>query len=115
MKISPEFAARLASLNSKDRIRVLVFLRVRSGDRDREKRLTPEERKAQIEAVRAAAEESLDRIRPILERHGGKILDESPSLMGTIPVETTVAGVYAICESDAVEAIVEDQAIGAFK
>ncbi|MGC9526887.1 MAG: DNA primase [Limnospira sp.] len=114
LKISPEFAARLANLNSQDRIRVLVFLRVPKGDRDREERLTPEERKAQIEAVKAAAEVSLDRIRPILERHDGQILAESPSLLGTIPVEITVAGVYAICKSDAVGAIVEDQGIGIF-
>jgi len=114
LKISPEFAARLANLNSRDRIRVLVFLRVPKGDRDREERLSPEERKARIEAVKAAAEASLDRIRPILERHDSQILAESPSLLGTIPVETTVAGVYEICKSDAVEAIVEDQGIGIF-
>ncbi|MEB3887186.1 DNA primase [Lyngbya sp. CCY1209] len=114
LKISPEFAARLANLNSRDRIRVLVFLRVPKGDRDRQERLTPEERKDRIEAVKAAAEASLDRIRPIVERHGGQILDENPSLLGTIPVEITVAGVYEICKSDAVEAIVEDQGIGGF-
>lgn len=111
MKISPEFAARLASLKSQDRIRVLVFLQVPVSDNTRLQRLSPEQRKAQIVATQKAAENSLNQIQPIIKQYNGQLLADSPSLVGTIPVEITVAGVYVLSQSHQVKGIVEDQDI----
>ncbi|MFO7090601.1 DNA primase [Arthrospira platensis PCC 7345] len=111
MKISPEFAARLAGLKSQEKIRVLVFLQVPPSNHQRSPRLSPEQRKAEMVATQKAAESSLNQIKPILNQYNGKLLAPSPSLLGTIPVEITVAGVYVLSQSNAVKSIIEDQDI----
>lgn len=102
-KISPDFATRLARLKPQDRIRVIVFFRTE---------VTPaSDRQQTTEAVQRAAEQKLNRIRTILEAHQGQLLAERPNVLGAIPIEITVAGVYALAESDVVKLIVENQGI----
>ena len=102
-KISPDFATRLARLKPQDRIRVIVFLRTE---------VTPSsDRQQTTEAVQRAAEQQLNSIRNIIEKHQGKLLAERPNVLGTIPLEITVAGIYALAQSDAVKLIVENQGI----
>lgn len=102
-KISPDFKTRLARLNPQDRIRVIVFLRTE---------VTPSsDRQQTTEAVQRAAEQQLNSIRIIIEKHQGQLLAERPNVLGAIPMEITVAGVYALAQSDAVKLIVENQGI----
>ena len=100
MKISPEFAARLSRMNSREMIRVIVFLQT---DAQGVKK-SPRE-------VQQIAETKLDEIRPILNRYQGELLAERPNILGSIGVKITAAGVYALAESPSVKMILEDQAI----
>lgn len=100
MKISSEFAARLTRLNSNKMIRVIVFLKTETEAQQN----SPQE-------VKEIAENKLNNIRPILTKYQGELLSEHPNLLGSIGVNITVAGVYALLESESVKMIVEDQAI----
>lgn len=102
-KISPDFKTRLARLKPQDRIRVIVFLRTE---------VTPSsDRQQTTEAVQRVAEQQLNSIRNIIEKHQGKLLAERPNVLGAIPMEITVTGVYALAQSEAVKLIVENQGI----
>ncbi len=102
-KISPDFKTRLARLKPQDRIRVIVFLRTE---------VTPSsDRQQTTKAVQRAAEQQLNSIRNLIEKHQGQLLAERPNLLAAIPMEITVAGVYALAQSDAVKLIVENQGI----
>lgn len=100
MKISSEFAARLSRLNSRQTIRVIVFLQISTENQQK----SPEE-------IPKIAETKLDNIRPILAKHQGETLSERPNILGSIGIKITVAGVYALAESSSVKMIVEDQGI----
>ncbi|MEA5539036.1 hypothetical protein VB834_08320 [Limnoraphis robusta Tam1] len=100
MKISSEFAARLSRLNSRQTIRVIVFLQISTDNPQK----SPEE-------IPKIAETKLDNIRPILAKHQGETLSERPNIFGSIGIKITVAGVYALAESSSVKMIVEDQGI----
>ncbi|MDY7021682.1 MAG: hypothetical protein SWJ54_10005 [Cyanobacteriota bacterium] len=100
MKISAEFANRLSQLNSKEMIRVIVFLQTE----------TEGEKKSPTE-VQQIAEIQLNKIRPILTKYHGELLTNRPNILGSIGMTITVAGIYALAESSAVKMIVEDQAI----
>ena len=102
-KISPDFATRLARLKPQQRIRVIVFFRTEVKPNS--------DRQQTTEAVQQAAEQKLNRIRIILEAHQGQLLAERPNVLGAIPLEITVAGVYALAESEVVRLIVENQGI----
>jgi hypothetical protein len=47
----------------------------------------------------------------IIEDFNGHKLAEQADLLGSIPIEISVAGIKALTESDAVKSILEDQAI----
>ncbi|ERT09261.1 putative dNA primase [Lyngbya aestuarii BL J] len=100
MKISSEFAARLSRMNSGEMIRVIVFLKTETQGTKK----TPQE-------VQQIAENKLDNIRPILTKYKGELIGERPNVLGSIAIKITVAGVYALAESESVKMIVEDQAI----
>lgn len=100
MKISAEFANRLSQLNSKEIIRVIVFLQTE----------TEAEKKSPAE-VQQIAETQLDKIRPILTKYHGELLTDLPNILGSIGMTISVAGIYALAESSAVKMIVEDQAV----
>jgi hypothetical protein len=109
-KISREFAARLAGSDPKHRFRAIIL----TGGGGEEKRRsvtrqTPRQRKKAIEEMQRAAEQALADIDDILSRFEGRRLAASPSVLGSIPVETTSAGIRALAESRWVKSIIEDQ------
>jgi hypothetical protein len=53
----------------------------------------------------------LKSIDAIIKHFNGNPLSERPDLLGSIPIEITAAGINALAESDAVKAVIEDQAI----
>ena len=110
-KISSEFAARLDSLAPQQKIRAIVLLNAKNTGKSTRYRQSRAERQAAIKVIRKSAEQALDYIDGVIERFGGQRLAESPDALGSIPVETTAAGINALAESEKVRAILEDQAI----
>ena len=109
-KISPEFATRLTQLEPQQKIRVIVVLKVTKTENPAQ-RQSRQERKAAMQALRESAEEAFNNIRVIIEKFNGKLLRESPDLLGSMPIEINAAGVNALAASDFVKAVIEDQAI----
>jgi hypothetical protein len=108
-KISPEFGARLARLQPQQKVRAIVLLctdDIRAPVAKRESRI---DRKATIERIRQSAETALPVIDQILDRFGGRRLTHQVNALGSIPVETTSAGISALVASEHVKAILEDQ------
>ena len=110
-KISTEFASRLASFDPQQKITVIVLLHTRDAANNKAKRQTRTERRTAIEAMKKSADLALRDIEPIIEKYGGQKLANNPNLLGSIPVEITVAGIKSLCESDSVKAIMENQKI----
>ena len=110
-KISPEFAARLASLGAQHKLRAIVMLHPQTTSQESTRRLTRAERQAVIKTMRQAIAPTLDEIDRLLVQHDGKRLAQTVSAVGTIPIETTPAGVYALAALTCVKAILEDQRI----
>jgi sorbitol-specific phosphotransferase system component IIA len=110
-KISPEFAARLAQLDSQQKVRVIVLLQVEAAENSTGMRLSRSERQIAMQTIRESAEHSLEAIGSIIKYFDGQLLAEHPDLLGSIPVEITASGVSALATSDAVKAVIEDQSI----
>jgi sorbitol-specific phosphotransferase system component IIA len=110
-KISPGFAARLKRLGPRDKIYAIVLLRTGDAAAPSGRRQSRAEREAAIEAMRASAGQALNELDGILERFDGQRFADAPDALGSIPVETTVAGIETLASSDWVKAIVEDQPI----
>lgn len=109
-KISSQFNVRLSRLGPKQKVRAIVLLRmpiIESSTRQ----VSRTQRKALLENVRQAAESAFPFIDEILEQVGGKRLADSADALGSIPVETTAAGIRALAASEYVKAILEDQPI----
>lgn len=110
-KISAEFAGRLAGLGPKDKVQAFVLLRT-SGTSDRSSaRQDRAERKAAVQAARKSAEQALTAIDGILKKHDGRRLARRPNALGSMPVETTPAGIKALASSKWVQAVLEDQPV----
>ncbi|MBN3899559.1 MAG: hypothetical protein HWQ41_31120 [Nostoc sp. NOS(2021)] len=110
-KVSPEFASRLTNLEPQQKVRVIVLLQVQDAQSLANKRQSPNERQAVIQAVQKSAEQALGNIIGIIQNFDGRSLTEHPDLFGSISLEITVAGVNALAESEAVKAVIEDQSI----
>ena len=111
-KISNEFAARLDQLGPGETIRAIVLLEIKSSEKPGIRgRQSPNQREAAVDRVRQAAENALKDIDDILNGIKGRRLDKHPTAVGSILVETTAAGVYALAESSKVKAIIEDQGV----
>lgn len=111
-KISNEFAARLDQLEPGETVRAIVFLEVKGSEKSVFRgRQSGIQRKAAVERVRQAAENALKDIDDILNRNEGRRLDKHPTALGSVLVETTAAGVYALAESTKVKTIIEDQGV----
>lgn len=111
-KISNEFAARLDQLGSGETVRAIVFLEVKSSEKSVVRgRQSDTQRKAAVERVRQAAENTLKDIDNILNSNEGRRLQKQPTALGSVLVETTAVGVYALAESAKVKAIIEDQGV----
>jgi hypothetical protein len=110
-KISNEFAARLRHFGPKEKVYAIVLLRTPGVKGACGKRQGRTERQETVDAVRGSAERALDDIDGILDRFQGRRLADSPDALGSIPVETTPAGIEALASSNWVKAILEDQSI----
>ena len=109
-KISRELDSRLRSLPPEGMVRALVLLATGVPAAARSRRLSRDERRSAVAAIRQAGAGALDRIDEILAGHSGTRLAAAGSL-GTIPVETTASGIRALAASDQVKTILEDQKI----
>jgi hypothetical protein len=92
-------------------VRAIVLLRSEDARTLMGKRQSPVERKATTERIRQSAEAALPTIAHILERFGGRRLADQANALGSIPVETTSAGIRELAASEHVQAILEDQPI----
>ena len=110
-KISREFSARLARLEPRQKVRAIVMLRTEDAGTPMGKRQSPVERKATVERIKQSAETILPAVDHILERFGGRRLAEQVNALGSIPVESTSAGIHALAASEHVKAILEDQSL----
>ena len=54
---------------------------------------------------------TMDDIDEILKKHDGRRLARRPDALGSLPVETTAAGIRALARSRWVQAVFEDQPI----
>lgn len=115
-KISREFAARLDRLGPGETIRAILLLEVKSSEKPgaggrQSGRQSAVQRGAAVDRVRQAAGNALKDIDDILEGFKGRRLDKHPTALGSVLVETTAAGVYALAASAKVKAIIEDQGV----
>jgi hypothetical protein len=110
-KISSEFAARLNPRDSKHLVRAIVILKTNGDTQSPVRPRTRASRSQAISRTRQAVLAALDEIDHILSRHNGRRLRTIPDALGSIPVETTSAGIRALANSRHVKAILEDQAV----
>jgi len=110
-KISSEFSARLARLGPGDKVHAFVLLRTGTTSSRSSTRQNRSEREAAVKAARKSAERALTDIDKILKQHDGRRLARRPNALGSMPVETTAAGIKALARSRSVQAVLEDQPI----
>jgi len=110
-KISPGFAARLKRLGPRDKVYAIVLLRSDDVAEPSGRRQSRAEREAAVEAMRTSAGRALAELDDILEDFDGQRFADAPDALGSIPIETTVAGIETLASSDWVKAIIEDQPI----
>ena len=110
-KISRQFAARLDRLAPKDEIQAVVLLSGPEPEERAGRRQNRSERREAVERVRGAAGKAVGQVDEVLARFGGRRLSDCPDALGSLPVETTSAGIHALAECDAVSAVLEDQPI----
>ena len=111
MRISDQFRARLDQFPPRHKVRAIIMLRSGSVGKPAGRRQSAAERRAAVEAVRETAKSSLAGISGVLELHAGRCLADAPDALGSMPVETTVAGIKALAASRHVKAILEDQPV----
>ena len=110
-KISPEFITRLDHLGPREKVRAIVLLHTGAVGRSSGGRQSRAEREAKVEALRQFAKEALQDVDDILARYDGQRLARGPDALGSLPVETTAAGIKALTTSEWVKAVLEDQDI----
>jgi hypothetical protein len=110
-KISPEFRTRLSRLGSKQKIRVILILQIKDTGGASSREHSPVSRQSAVEAIRKSAEPALVDIDDILKDFDGERLAAQIDALGSVPVETTPAGIAALAASKHVKTILEDQSI----
>jgi malate synthase len=108
--ISDQFKGRLQGFAPERMVQAIVFIRTNFTKKNPKRRETRAERQAAIATIRKSGEAVLPEIDKILAQHGGKRLSD-PNALGSILVETTVAGVFALAASENVSAILENQPV----
>ena len=108
-KISREFAVQLNRFRPQQKVRAVVMLHTKDAGETPARRQSRADRQAAVEAMRKSAEQALVEVDDILKRFDGKRLASSPDALGSIPIETTVAGITALTSFEYVKAILEDQ------
>lgn len=109
--ISEPFASRLARLKPRQVMRAIVMVHVAPPRKDPTRRMSRQERRDAIAAMRQAAQPALVEVDEILEQFNGKRLEETVSALGTVLVEATAAGIRALAQSPKIKAVMEDQSI----
>ena len=110
-KIGSRFAETLGRLRPDQKVRAIVLLRSHDSAGKAGRRGSSQQRQAAIEVVRQASEPALRDIDKILKRYKGTRLATYADVLGSIPVETTPAGISALASCEHVKAILEDQPI----
>ncbi len=111
-KISPEFAARLGRLAPGTKVDAIILVTgAASAGKVHGERGSRVERQSTVDKKRRAAEHALPEIDTILRRYGGRRLADGANALGSIPVETTAAGIKALAASRHVRLILENQAV----
>jgi len=110
-KISHEFAARLKRLAPGEKVRAILMLDTPDDSIAREHGPRHRNRQEAMKLIHNSAVGALDDIDGILKRFDGQRLAENPSVLGTIPVEATAAGITQLGACKHVKAILEDQPI----
>ncbi len=112
-KISPQFAERLDRLEPHQKVGAIVIMNgaARNSKAAATRRGSRATRRIATDQKRKALLQMLPQIDRILERFGGHRLSKTPDALGSIPVETTPAGIKALAESKHVKVILENQRI----
>ena len=111
VKISDEFAERLAALPPDHQVRAVVLPAPYLVNSGRGARVRGEERQALLREARTRTEESFADIDKVLAEVGGRRLTECGNALGFIIVETCPKGIDAIADLDWVGTVMEDQPI----
>ncbi len=111
LKISAEFAKRLADRRDDDMVRVIVVFDTARKRSTGERRPLSQERSASIAVIRNAAEKALPAVDMILKKCGGRRLADQVNSLGTLPIETTRFGVNELVKAPFVRALLEDQPV----
>ena len=114
-KISAQFSARLARLKPGDKVHAFVLLRAGGPGSRSGRRQTRAEREAAVKAFGKSSGQALDDLDKILKEHDGRRLARRPNALGSLPVETTAAGIRALARSRWVQAVFEDQPIHLYR
>ena len=110
-KIGSRFAETLGRLRPGQMVRAIILLRPSNSPEVVARRGSAHQRRLDVEAARRASEPGLREIDKILERHKGTRLATHADVVGSVPVETTPAGISALASSEHVKAILEDQPV----
>lgn len=112
MKISPEFEQRLAAREPGSTVQAVLLIAAPLVGETSSSRLERVARRGEMrEAIRAAAAAALPEIDRVLARFGGRRLADGVDVLGSLPVETTPAGIRALADASGVRAILENQAV----
>ncbi len=109
-KISAEFASRLQQGPADRPCRSIVLLQT-DARATGSKQPTRAERKAAVDALKAAAQSALKVVDEVLEQSGGRRLSDVPDALGSIRVEVTPEGIYKLAHLKEVKAVLEDQGV----
>ncbi len=109
-KVSREFAERLRRADKDQLIRAVLMLQTPGLENPSPREARRARRVRAIERKRGSADSALPELDAVLSKHGGRRL-ASVSLLGTVPVETTPAGVDALAALGSVTSIMEDQPV----
>ncbi len=109
-KVSPALLASLAQLGPKQTLRAVIVLNTTPASLGTNgRRPNRDERQALIDKTRSSASQALPKIDAILIQFNGRRLSKTPTVLGTISIESTPAGIVALSQSDSVKAILQDQ------
>ena len=111
LKLSKEFAGRLASLPPSEKLHAVVLLEGKPDGQRTSSRQTRDQRRAALDARRQTARSALVEVDHILKECGGRRLDGDVSALGTVAVEATPAGIRALASLKDVKSVLEDQKV----
>ncbi|MES9901065.1 MAG: hypothetical protein ABW168_00110 [Sedimenticola sp.] len=109
-KISREFNSRLARLKPGQLVSAVLLLQL-SKAHSSTTRSVRSKRSAIMSAVRETSAESLDEIDQMLAQYGGRRMEDTTSVLGSLAVEVSVEGLKALIGLKQIKAVLEDQSI----